>query len=242
MHLAPHAASVLLNKLDLKIKPHQSVNVVICPPHIDLYSMASEINKDKFKLGAQDCHYLDEGAYTGEISAAMLSALVSHVIIGHSERRRHNHEDDKLISRKVAAAIRHGLFPVLCVGESLMDRQHNHFERVVIDQLTADLANVTQSDITNLTIAYEPVWAIGTGDFAKPADVAPMVSAIRNTIEELYGEESGSGVKVLYGGSVDKDNASAYLKLDGIDGLLVGGASLNPEQFPAIVEAAQALE
>ncbi len=238
MNLGPHQAGLLVSRLSDKITVHPGVTVVLCPPFVDLHPLAKEIKADKLKLGAQNVHYRDEGAYTGEISPAMLSGLAQYVIVGHSERRAQFGEDDKLIALKLAAAVRHDLKPILCVGENLLDHQHGLSQKVVIDQLTADLAMVTAEDMHGLAVAYEPVWAIGTGNFARPDDVAPIVSAIKQTVEELYGEAAGMNVQVLYGGSVDEHNASAYLTLPGVDGLLVGGASLNPEQFGAIVTAA----
>jgi triosephosphate isomerase len=170
----------------------------------------------------------------------MLKGLVNYAIIGHSERRAMG-EDDKLIAKKVAAAFRNDITPILCVGEKLADREHGLSTKVVIDQLTADLGQLTAADVSQLVVAYEPVWAIGTGRVAKPDEVAPVVAAIRQTIEELYGEEGAGGLRVLYGGSVTPDVCTAYLKLRSIDGLLVGGASLNYEEFAQIAKIAQGL-
>lgn len=241
MHLAPAEASILLHKLDQKIMSDSMVEIVLCPPAIDLYALARELDGPKFKLGAQNVHYRDEGAFTGETSPAMLKGIADYVIVGHSERRQYFHEDDKLIAEKMAAVVRHELKPILCVGESLLDREHGLSKKVVTDQLEADLATLAADDMDNLIVAYEPVWAIGTGDFAKPDDVIPMVSAIRHTVEALYGEAASSRLKILYGGSAEPDNARAYLEIQHIDGLLVGGASINPEKFSAIVKVAQDL-
>lgn len=235
MNLDPHEASLLVHRLEEKLKASKDVEVVICPPFIDLYPISRELDKTKLSLGSQNIHYLDQGAFTGEISPTMLKGLVKYAIIGHSERRAMG-EDDKLIGKKVAAACRNDIIPILCVGESLADREHNLSTKVVIDQLTADLHEVTAADVANMVIAYEPVWAIGTGKFATPDEVVPVIAAIRNTVEELYGEAGGSGVRLLYGGSVNPDNAKAYLELDGVEGLLVGGASLNYEEFAAIAK------
>ena len=240
MNLDPHHASLLVHRLETKIKAVAGVEVVVCPPFIDLYPIARDLDKQKLHLGSQNIHYLDEGAFTGEISPSMLKGLVDYSLIGHSERRAMG-EDDKLISKKVAAALRNGITPVLCVGESLSDREHKLSTKVVIDQLTADLTQLTASDVADMVIAYEPVWAIGTGKFATPGQVLPVIQAIRNTVEELYGESSGSAARILYGGSVNPGNAAAYLKLDGVDGLLVGGASLNYEEFLKIIKVAQEL-
>jgi triosephosphate isomerase len=169
----------------------------------------------------------------------MLRGLAEYVLVGHSERRAAG-EDDQIIAKKLAAAVRNTLTPVLCVGEKTMDREHGHAERVVVDQLNTDLAELTDGDVAKLVVAYEPVWAIGTGRFATPDEIRPVIKAIRTTLEELYGAE-GSTARVLYGGSVAPDNCLAYLKMPGVDGLLAGGVSLNYEEFGAIVAAAQSL-
>lgn len=239
MNLNPTEGSLLVHRLGEKIKPHDDVEVLLCPPFIDLVPLAKDLDRKKFKLGAQNMYYQDEGAFTGEISPLMLKNLVDYVILGHSERRLHFGEDDKLIAKKMAAAIRHDIRPILCIGETLLEREHDLSTKTVIDQLEANLSLLTAADITQLTIAYEPIWAIGTGRYAKPDEISPVIRSIRGTIEELYGEEGCAGLRVLYGGSVVADNAAAYLKLDGIDGLLVGGASLNYEEFAGIVKAAQ---
>lgn len=240
MNLGPGEASLLVHRLENKIEAKAGTQVVICPPVIDLYPLARDHDAKKLKIGAQNIHYQDAGAYTGETSPASLKGMADYVIVGHSERRAMG-ENDKLIAKKVAAGLRNNLTVILCVGESLSDREHNLSTKVVIDQLTANLADVAADDMDHLVVAYEPVWAIGTGQFAKPDQVEPMVRAIRHTVEELYGEAGGAGLSVLYGGSADADNALAYLKLAGINGLLVGGASLKYEEFAKIVTAAQKL-
>lgn len=238
MNMDPHEASLLVHRLEEQITPVKGIDVVICPPFIDLYPISRDIDKVKLTLGSQNIHYLDHGAFTGEISPAMLKGLVKYSLIGHSERRAMG-EDDKLIAKKVAAALRNGIIPILCVGENLTQREHGLSVKVVIDQLTANLHQLTAIDVAELVIAYEPVWAIGTGTFATPEQVMPIITAIMNTVEDLYGETSGQGIRVIYGGSVNPDNAGAYLGLDGIQGLLVGGASLNYEEFARIVKVAQ---
>lgn len=243
MHNGPHQASLLVHHLTQKVKPHPEVTVVLCVPFIDLFPLAREIDRDKFLLGAQNAHHMDEGAYTGEISAAMLKGLAEYCIVGHSERRLHAHEDDKLVADKVKAVLRHGIRPIICVGDRLIDREHNLATRVVVDQLTAALAHVAADDLTEVVLAYEPVWAISSGDgrgtFAKLHEVAPVVKAIRETLEEMFGEGAADSVPLLYGGSANPDNAKAYLKMDGIDGLLTGGASLQYEQFSKMIAVAQ---
>jgi triosephosphate isomerase (TIM) len=243
MNNGPHEASVLVHHLTSKVKPHPEVTVVLCVPYIDLFPLAREIDRDKFLLGAQNAHHLDEGPYTGEISAAMLRGLAEYCIVGHSERRQHAHEDDKLVAEKIRALLRHGIRPIVCVGDRLIDREHNLAARVVVDQLTAALVHVSADELSEIVLAYEPVWAISQGDgrgtYAKPDEVAPVVKAIRDTLEELFGEGSADRVPLLYGGSANPDNAKAYLKMSGIDGLLTGGASLHYEQFSQMITAAQ---
>lgn len=239
MNLNPNEASLLVHRLEEKIKPHDNTEVVICPPFIDLYPIAKTLDHKKLKLGAQNIHYLDQGPFTGEISPAMLKGLVQYVIVGHSERRAMG-EDDKLIAKKVAAALRNSITPIVCVGESLIERQHGLSTKVVIDQLTADLSHATAEDIANIVIAYEPVWAIGAGTPATPDQIRPSIAAIHNTIEELYGE-TAAGVRVIYGASVAPEFVKTILSIDGVDGLLPGGASLNYEDFAEIVKATQSL-
>jgi triosephosphate isomerase (TIM) len=240
MNLNPNEASLLVHRLEDKLKPHDNTEVVICPPFIDLYPIAKNLDRKKLSLGAQNIHYLDEGPFTGEISPAMLKGLAKYTLIGHSERRAMG-EDDKLIAKKVAAAIRNDITPILCVGETLSEREHGLSLKVVTDQVSADLSHVTAEDVAKLVVAYEPVWAIGTGKPATPDHVAPCLRAIRTTIEELYGEEGISGLRILYGASVDADHCRAFLEMQHIDGLLVGGASLNYEDFAKIVKVAQGL-
>ncbi|HSX41288.1 MAG TPA: triose-phosphate isomerase [Candidatus Saccharimonadales bacterium] len=245
MHQAPEQAERLVGKLQEKVKPQTHVTTVLCPPFVSLPAVAKKAEKDVFRVGAQNLHPQDEGAFTGEVSGPMLKDLCEYVIIGHSERRRDEGETDKLISQKVAAAIRNGLKPVLCIGEKLDDRQEGHSKRVINDQLHGCLSQITDDDLADVIICYEPVWAISTGDghgtFAKPGDVKEMLSQIRHIVEELFGEGASSQVKLLYGGSVNKDDCEAYLELEHCDGLLVGGASLKPEEFPAIIESAAKL-
>jgi triosephosphate isomerase len=237
MNFDPSEAASVVRKLEKKITPNAKVEIVICPPFIDLFPISQDHDATKITLGAQNIHYLDQGAFTGEISPAMLKGMVKYAIVGHSERRAMG-EDDKLISKKVAAAFRNKITPILCVGEDLHQRESSLSTKVVIDQLEADLSQMTAEEVAKLVVAYEPVWAIGTGRFATPDEVKPVITAIRSTIEDLYGEAGGTGVRVLYGGSVDPHNAGAYLNMTGVDGLLVGGASLNYEDFAHIIELA----
>jgi len=245
MNLAPGAASLLVKRLDEKIKPHTDVEVVICPPTLDLYPLSKELDRKKFKLGAQNVHYLDEGPYTGETSPAMLSGLADYVLVGHSERRAMG-ETDAVIAKKVAGVVRNNLTPILCIGENLHDHEHNLAEKVVVDQLTAALANVTAQEVAGIVIAYEPVWSINHHNgkpvqHATPDDIKFAYRAIRTTLEELYGEGGLENVRLLYGGSTDPDHCRAYLEMEYVDGLLTGTASLNYESFAKILKTAQEL-
>lgn len=238
MHETPDEAVRLVERLQKKLKPQTHVTTVVCPPFVDLVSAQKVAEKDTLRVGAQNLNAEDEGAFTGEVSGAMLQGLAEYVIVGHSERRHIFHETDKDVAGKVKAAIRNNLKPILCVGETLIEREAGHAQRVVTDQLRGSLAEVSDGDIHNILVAYEPVWAIGTGRAATPKDAAPMATAIRQTLESLFGEGASSAVEILYGGSVTPDNAAAFLEMEDMSGLLVGGASLNYEQFAAIVDAA----
>lgn len=244
MHQTPKQAVWLLEKLQEKAKPQTHVTTVLCAPFIDLPAMHEKVESDIIKLGAQNLNDQDEGKFTGEVSGPMLRGLAQYVIVGHSERRMHFHETDKQIGLKVAAAIRNNLKPILCVGEKLTEREAGSSRRVIVDQLRGSLSQISDDDIRKLIITYEPVWAISSGDgkghFADPQSVAEMVVIIRETIEDLFGEAASSQVEVLYGGSANPDDARGYLELEHINGLLVGGASLNYEQFSSIM--AQAAE
>lgn len=238
MHFDTHQASVLLHKLAEKTPIHTDVQAVICPSILSLQPLSLQLNHKQFKLGAQNCYWRDDGAYTGEVSATMLRGLVDYVIIGHSERRHIFNEHERDIRHKVQSAFRNGIKPILCVGETAHQRTDGETDHVLHDQVVSGLLNVTSEEIADLTIAYEPVWAIGTGEAAKPGDLERATRTIRKQVAGLYGEDAAQSVKVLYGGSVSTDNCASYLSVDGVDGLLIGGASLNPDEFASIVEKA----
>ncbi len=245
MNLSPGEASLFVKRLDDKVTPDATTEIVLCVPSIDLYPVSRELDHKKFKLGAQNIHHLDAGPYTGEISGSMIKGLAQYVIVGHSERRAMG-ETDKAIALKLAAAVRNNLTPILCIGENLHDREHNLAEKVIVDQLTADLAMLTAADVSNIVIAYEPVWAINHHDGTKPKPARPddirfAYPAIRTTLEELYGEDGLQNVRLLYGGSTDADNCRAYLETEYVDGLLTGTSSLNYETFAAMIKKSQSL-
>lgn len=238
MNLTIHEASIFVHGLSQAVASHRDVEVVLAPTLLALQPVSLQINRRQFKLAAQNFYWRDHGAYTGEVSAAQLRGLVEYGLVGHSERRHVFHEHAKDIRSKVQAAIRSGIAPVLCIGETAHERAAGETAAVLHDQLLGGLANVTSEEIADVVIAYEPVWAIGTGDNASPHDVAKAVRVIRRQIAHLYGDVAAAAVRVLYGGSVTADSAPTYLATEGVDGLLVGGASLSVPSFATIVAAA----
>ena len=242
MNLGVGDASLYLHKLADMIPAQRTVDVVLAPTILTLQSLSLQVNRRQFKLAAQNCYWRDQGAYTGEVSAAQLKGIADYVLIGHSERRYQFNETDKDIRAKVQAAMRNHLLPVLCVGETALERSANETIDVLHDQLVGGLANITSDELADLTIAYEPVWAIGTGENATPKDVKFAVSVIRKQISQLFGAKFAKEVRVLYGGSVNIDNAKSYLEIQGVDGLLIGGASLDAHQFAGIVDQAYKLD
>ena len=240
MNLGVHEASLYLHRLEKSVQAHRNIEVIIAPTMLALQTLSLQINFRQFKLAAQNFYWRDHGAFTGEVSATQLRGIVSYALVGHSERRHIFHESDKDTRAKVQAAIRNGIRPVLCVGETAIERADGETQDVLHDQLIGGLANITSEDLPEVVIAYEPVWAIGTGQNALPGDVTSAVKSIRNQLKHLYGAKAAETVQVLYGGSVTADSAAAYLSLPEIDGLLVGGASLDEQAFSSIVEKAYA--
>jgi triosephosphate isomerase len=238
MHLITSQASMLLHRLQERIKIHRDIEVVLAPSMMVLQPLSVQLDRRKFRLAAQNAFYKDEGEYTGEISFTMLRELTHYVIVGHSERRNIFNESLDDITKKVAAAFRNGMVPILCVGETKIERLSGETNQVLHDQVVSALLNVTSEEVQNLVIAYEPVWAIGTGNIAKPDQVQAAIKVIRNNINELYGQKAAQNLRVLYGGSVTADVAGGFLSTQGVDGLLVGSASLNYQQFSGIVDAA----
>ncbi len=238
MNLTVHEASVLVHGLAQSIAVHRDVEVVLAPTLLALQPISLQVDRRQFKLAAQNFYWRDQGAYTGEVSAAQLRGLVEYALVGHSERRHVFHEHAKDLRSKVQAAIRSGIHPVLCIGETAHERAAGETNDVLHDQVLGGLANITSDEFDKVVIAYEPVWAIGTGNNATPHDVAKAVRAVRRQITHLYGEKAAGSVRVLYGGSVTPDSAPTYLATEGVDGLLVGGASLSVPAFTAIVQAA----
>lgn len=219
-----------------KVYHASDVEVAICAPFTQLVPLKEALNGTGIKLGAQNMHFAKEGAYTGEISPGMLAEIgVDYCIIGHSERRQYFNETDDSINQKLKQAFAHGIVPILCVGEVLSQREAGMEHTVVKNQLLADLAGLTPEEAARTVIAYEPIWAIGTGINASPEQANDMIGFIRQVVQELYGEDVSEQVVIQYGGSVKPNNIEELMNMDEIDGALVGGASLKPEDFIQIV-------
>lgn len=213
--------------------------VLVCPPFTALGALAPLLAGTSIALGAQTMHYADKGAFTGEISPLMLRELgCTYVILGHSERRQLFGETDALINRKALIALDHGLRPIVCVGEVKAERDNGRAEEVVVQQLRSSLQNLKAAQLRDLVIAYEPVWAIGTGDTATPADAQAMHATIRRVLTELSDDATAQSIRIQYGGSVKPDNVDELMSQPDIDGALVGGASLKASDFARIVQFA----
>ncbi|MFM8155808.1 MAG: triose-phosphate isomerase [Actinomycetes bacterium] len=222
-----------LNEDDFKV-----VDVAVLPPFTDIRSVQTLIEGDKYDIqyGAQDLSAHDSGAFTGEVSGAMLAKLgCAFVAVGHSERRQYHGEDDAVVNAKTKAALRHEITPIVCVGEALEIRKAGEQVPHVLAQVDGSLEGLTAEQVAGLVIAYEPVWAIGTGEVATPEDAQEVCQAIRARVAEVWGAEAAAAVRVLYGGSVKSNNVAAIMAKPDVDGALVGGASLDPDEFVGIV-------
>jgi triosephosphate isomerase len=243
MNLNHFEAIALVQKVAFSLKPQHldAVEVVVLPPFTDLRSVQTLVDGDKLRLGygAQDLSPHHSGPYTGDIAGPMLAKLgCSYVVVGHSERREHHAETDELVNAKLKAAFRNGLIPILCVGERLEVREQGTQVDYCLEQLGLALAGVGEQDAAGLVVAYEPVWAIGTGKVATPADAQEVCHGIRARLAHLYSEELAAGVRILYGGSVKSTNAAEITAQLDVDGALVGGASLDGAEFAGICIAA----
>jgi triosephosphate isomerase len=235
MQLNVHEASVLANRLDKLVSPHREVEIVLSPNYLCLQPLSHEIDRRKFRLASQDCYFIDEGSYTGAVSFAQLRELVHYSIVGHSERRIYFHENLEEIRDKVAAAVRNGIIPILCVGETKEERSQKETKQVLHDQIVTALSNLTSEDVSKIVIAYEPIWAIGGSEPARPDTIKKAVDWIRYQVRELYGQVVEESVRVLYGGSDEPEFVADIMSIDGVNGLLVGHASLNYQQFADII-------
>ncbi|MBR3055704.1 triose-phosphate isomerase [Candidatus Saccharibacteria bacterium] len=234
-------ASIYLHKLLKAMPNYRDVEVVVAPSLIALQPLSLQVDRHKMKLAAQNAFYRDTGAFTGEVSFAQLRGIVDYAIVGHSERRYILREDDKMIAKKVAAAVRNKITPILCIGETESERAFGETADVIRDQLTGGLSEVSDDMLDKVIIAYEPVWAISSTKAAKaaaPDEIAEVVRLIRASLVDMYGAVA-ERVPVLFGGSVKPVNAGAYLTVPGVDGLLVGGSSLILNEFVDIIEVAK---
>jgi triosephosphate isomerase len=239
MHLNHLEALALAQRLAFTLTPadYDAAEVALLPPFTALRSIQTLVHGDRLRIayGAQDVSAHDEGPYTGEVSGPMLAKLgCTYVLAGHSERRRYHHEDDALVTAKVKAALRAGLTPILCIGEQLKVRQEGGHLSHCLAQLDAGLAGLGAAQVAALVVAYEPVWAIGTGEVAEPEDAQEMAAAIRGRVSAVHGGGVAADVRILYGGSVKSDNIAAIMVQPAIDGALVGGASLDAGEFVKI--------
>lgn len=222
-----------------KIPFEEIVDAVICAPALYLPTLVDIAFETDLAIGAQNMHFENEGAFTGEISPAQLSAVnVDYVIIGHSERREYFNETDEAVNKKVRAAMNHGIVPIICCGETLEEREANQTEQKVEKQVKAALDGFTVEEVEHMVIAYEPIWAIGTGKTATADDANTVCGAIRNVVEELYGRDTSEKIRIQYGGSVKPENIKELLSKEHIDGALVGGASLQVDSYLKLLEAA----
>ena len=226
-------ATELIGRMLHELDEVGSVDKVLCPPFISLAAIGEMLKGSSIKLGAQNLYFKEKGAYTGEISPLMLADLCEFVIIGHSERRQYFNETDEIINKKVQAALKVGLTPILCIGERLEQNEAGLTAEVVTRQLKSALVGIDH--LSKMIVAYEPVWAIGTGKAATGKQANKTIGLIRRTISKLYGERVAQDLRILYGGSVTADNATEFMQQPEIDGALVGGASLKADQFLSIV-------
>jgi len=244
MNLTVGDSSIYLQRLLKKIKPSRGLEIIIAPSAISLASLSLQLerNKSKIKLAAQNFYQKDFGAYTGEISIAQLRGVVSYALVGHSARRFIFGETNKDISQKVAAAIRSGITPVLCIGETENQRNFGETKDVLRDELLGGLSEIDTEDVKKCLIAYEPVWAISSTEQARPAtpdEIAASIQLIEEQLVDIYGQETAEQIPLLYGGSVNPNNAGAYLTIPGINGVLVGESSLISDNFNEIIETAK---
>ena len=213
------------------------VDVAVCPPYTNLGAVSEAIKGSNVKLGAQDVHWEAKGAFTGKVSCDMLKAVgVTYVIIGHSEQRQYFHETDETVNKKTKAALAAGLLPIVCVGETLEEREGGRMDAVIGGQTRGAFAGISAADAANCTVAYEPVWAIGTGKTATPQQANEAHIYIRNILSELFGKDTANSMRIQYGGSMKPDNAKDLLAQSDIDGGLIGGAALKAADFAGIVQ------
>lgn len=237
MHKTVKESVVLVEDLNREIGKVFDREVVVCPPFTSLHPVSKILEGTTIKLGAQDLYWEEKGAFTGEVSPGMLrEAGCNYVIIGHSERRKYFGETDETVNKKVKAAIETGLDPIMCVGETLEQREAGKTRSVVEEQVRGGLKGLTSTQAEKLVIAYEPIWAIGTGKTDTPPEADATIKTIRNVLASLFGDECAERIRILYGGSVKADNIDSFMREKNIDGALVGGASLEAAGFARIIK------
>lgn len=242
MHFTVGEASVFLHKIMDKVHASRDLAIAVAPSMIALQPLSLQIDRRKIKLAAQNIYHRDFGPYTGETAVSQLRGIVDYCLVGHSERRYIFHENDKEIRAKVAACVRNGIIPILCVGETETERTFRETKDIIHDQLVGGLADVAVEDMSKVVIAYEPIWATSSTKDAKiamPDDVADTVSLIRNLLKSTYGARTANKIPILYGGSVNPSNAAAYLTIPEVNGLMIGNSSLTLSQFTDIIEIAK---
>lgn len=238
MNMTPSEAVALVETLK-PLVANDEVDVVFCVPAIDIIPAVEAAKGTNIQIGAENMYYEEKGAFTGEISPAMLTdAGVKYVIIGHSERREYFAETDETVNKKILKAFEHGITPIICCGESLTQREQGITIDWIRQQIKIAFQNVTADQAKTAVIAYEPIWAIGTGKTATAADAQEVCGAIRETLAEIFGQETADGIRILYGGSAKPENIAGFLAEEDVDGALVGGASLKADDFAAMVEKA----
>ena len=237
MYKTPAETTAFFEKFRPLVEKAEHCEVVICPPYTDIAAAVAAAEGTRIGIGAQDLYWAKEGAFTGEVSASMIKACgCSHVLVGHSERRQYFEETNETVLQRTVAALEAGLTPIVCVGEKLADRESGETEAVLSLQFRGGIALLSPEQFARIVIAYEPVWAIGTGRTATPEMAADAHRIIRAEVAKLLGAEVAAAMRILYGGSVKPDNATALIGQEEIDGALVGGASLKPDSFTAIVK------
>ncbi len=227
----------LVKELKKLVEDVDDREIVVCPPSISLAAVSAELKGSSIQLGAQNMHFEKQGAFTGEISPLMLKEIgTKYVILGHSERRQIFNEDDELINKKIKSALENNLTPILCVGETLNEREVDKTREIVGEQLNKGLNGIKNKDMKNIVVAYEPIWAIGTGKTATPEQAEEVHSFIRNLLKSMFDSKTAEDIIILYGGSVKPNNAKDLVSKDNIDGALVGGASLDAKDFAEIIK------
>jgi len=235
MNMLPNEAMNFIEELAPMVKDTQN-EVILCVPYIDLFYTLLHVQGTNIKVGAQNMHWEESGAYTGEVSGKMLKSLgVEYVIIGHSERRQYFAETDETVNKKIKSALAVGLKPIVCVGETLEERENGITENIITNQVEKAFEGIAASDLDKIIVAYEPIWAIGTGKTATKEDANTTIMQIRKKLAEIYGQNEANEVIIQYGGSVKSSNAKELFEMSDIDGGLVGGASLKAEEFSRIV-------